>query len=427
MRIDSISLTNFMNFRKLSLEFGKGINLFVGGNGNGKTAILNAVNVAAGAFFGSQENALQRRIDFSEIGIYAGLREDLATIQANFHRKGEIVEWSRTIKTETKNNDSKNVKPISEWGATFFNAFKDPNDRTVCPIISYYSTQRLFRDSSLSEKQKYDPAIGRKNGFLNCLSPLAIKDVLNEWIGNEVTKRATFQIKEIEYSENTLPIVEEATTQTLRYLNEMEEGTQLKIYQDPHFDNQLYINYGGNNNLPLSYYSDGFRNVLYLIMDIAWRASQLNPWLNFEGLKENLSGVITIDEIDLHLHPKWQSKVIELLSSLFPNVQFFITTHSPIIVSNFEKGNLYLIDSGEINLVHDHYFGKEVNYILHNILGATERHKPTQIKLDKLFSLIDNAKYQEASALINDLKSILGNNDADLFRAQSLLNWEMNK
>jgi predicted ATP-binding protein involved in virulence len=71
-------------------------------------------------------------------------------------------------------------------------------------------------------------------------------------------------------------------------------------------------------------------------MDLIWRASQLNPWLTLEQLSEQQTGCVTIDEIDLHLHPKWQAKTIGILQELLPNVQFFITTHSPMVVANFK-------------------------------------------------------------------------------------------
>jgi predicted ATP-binding protein involved in virulence len=85
-----------------------------------------------------------------------------------------------------------------------------------------------------------------------------------------------------------------------------------------------------------------------LIIDIVWRASQLNPWLTLEQITDSVVGVVTIDEIDLHLHPKWQAKAIDIIQTLFPKVQFFITTHSPTVVANFQNGTLYVIEDNQI-------------------------------------------------------------------------------
>jgi len=147
-----------------------------------------------------------------------------------------------------------------------------------------------------------------------------------------------------------------------------------------------------------------------------------------QGISENVNGVVIIDEVDLHLHPKWQAKAIPLLQKLFPNVQFFITTHSPIVVANFSKGTLYTIDNNNINTVSEKHFGKEVNYILRNILHASDRHKDTQEKLDHLFRSIDNDEPEDTiSPLLNALTDVLGNNDPDIQKALSLIEWNKYK
>ncbi len=158
MQIDKLIVTNFKNFEHAEVDFSEGVNLFVGGNGSGKTSILEAINVALGGFFGSQEQKMQRLIDYDE----------------NYFRLFEIKE-----------------------------------DRTISPLLAFYSTQRLFKDASLSGKQKYDVANGRRNGYLQCLKENAIKGVLNEWLGNAVTRRATLQIKEIDKVDLILENVED--------------------------------------------------------------------------------------------------------------------------------------------------------------------------------------------------------------------------
>lgn len=423
MRIDNIKITNFKNFSEANLHFEKGVNLLVGSNGSGKTSILEAINVAIGAFFGSQEQKLHRVIEFDEIKITRGIRARTSTIAANTELIGK--EWSRTIKKSTKANDKKLIKSASDYGYSFFNKFEDPNDETVAPILAFYSTQRLFKDAYLSGKQKYDVANGRRNGYLQCLKENAIKSVINEWLGNAVTKRATLQIKKIENIDFVLDNVEQAIKKTLITLLHLPANFNLEIYQDPYFDNELFVSYDKEHNLPISYYSDGFRNILYLIIDIVWRISQLNPWLSsLEEISEKAFGVITIDEIDLHLHPKWQAQVISLIQLLFPNIQFFITTHSPTVVANFQNGSLYIIDNSEVNKCGDKYFGKQINNILRNILGASDRHIPTQHQVDLLFRYIDENNREQYTPLLQSLIDLLGMEDAEISRAIALISWQ---
>jgi predicted ATP-binding protein involved in virulence len=422
MRIDRLKITNFKNFENADVSFSEGVNLFVGGNGSGKTSILDAVNVALGAFFGTSETKMQRMIEYDEIRIDNGKREQSATVWAQSSLIPEP--WSRTIKRDTKNNDTKEAKPASEYGDNYLQLIENADDTSIAPIIAFYSTQRLFKDASLSGKQKYDPANGRRNGYLQCLKENAIKGVLNEWLGNAVTRRATLQIKEIKQQDLVLENVENAIRKTLILFLDLPEDFSLKIYQDPDFDNQLFVNYDDEHNLPLSYYSDGFRNLVYLVIDMVWRASQLNPSYTLNEISNRIFGVVTIDEIDLHLHPLWQAKAIDIIQLLFPNVQFFITTHSPTVVANFKKGSLYIISGNKIQIHATDFFGKQINNILRNVLGAADRHIPTQEKLDRLFVFIDQNKPDDYKPLLEELTQLLGYDDADINKAIALIEWQ---
>ena len=422
MRIDEINLNNFKNFSEVKVSFTPGVNLFVGCNGSGKTSILEAINVAVGGFFGSLEQKMQRTIEFDEIKITKGKREPFATVLA----KSELIEeeWSRTIKSFTKANDSKGIKPASDYGQNFFTLLGNPNDKTIAPVIAFYSTQRLFKDASLTGKQKYDASSGRRNGYLQCLNETAIKGVLNEWLGNAVTRRATLQIKEIENIDLVLENVEKAIRKTLILFLDLPADFSLKIYQDPDFNNELFVNYDEEHNLPISYYSDGFRNLVYLIFDLVWRASQLNPWLTLEQITDSVFGVVTIDEIGLHLHPKWQAKAIEIIQVLFPKVQFFITTHVPTVVANFQSGTMYVISHNQIERLESDFIEKQINNVLSNVLGASDRYVPTQKKLNKLFMLIQENKPAEYTPLLIELQDILGLHDADINKALALIQWQ---
>lgn len=421
MRIDQLSATNFKNFSNLNVNFKPGVNLFVGTNGSGKTSILEAINVALGGFFVSQGSRMSRPIQLSEVRIVNRVRQPEVIINAT---SSEIDQggWTRTFRTRTKTTDLKGAAPISSIGSVFFDKyFLDSEDRHIAPLIAYYSTQRLFKDSYVSERQKYDAALGRQNGYLLCLRESAIKQVLVDWLSNAVIRRASKYANNIEEIDLILQNVEMAIRDALVFGMDIPEDSKLRIYPDPDFDNEIFIRYDEAHDLPLSYYSDGFRNLIYLIFDIIWRASQLNPWLSLNEISEQVKGVVTIDEIDLHLHPKWQAKAINLLQKLFPQVQFFITTHSPTVVANFENGTLYVISNNEVHRHENDYFGKQVNNILRNILGATDRHVPTQRKLDELFRLIDDNKKEQYEALLASLVNQLGQEDADIQKAFALI------
>ncbi len=427
MRIDKIEIENFKNFEKLEVNFEKGVNLFVGSNGSGKTSILEAINIALGGFFSLQESKMQRMIELSEARIIIVNGEPIRTPKTAITAHSELIEkpWTRNFNSKTKNNDTKYVKPAAEYGERILKGFYEANHE-IAPLIAYYSTQRLFKDASQSAKQKYDPLLGRRNGYLQCLKDNAIKGTLIEWLGNSVTTRATKQIKGVELVDFVLENVDKAITKTLVYFLEDLKEEDIKIYQEADFGFEVFLQLKPKIALPISYYSDGFRNLIYLIIDPVWRASQLNPWLTLEELTAQQTGCATIDEIDLHLHPKWQAKIIGILQELLPNVQFFITTHSPTVIANFQNGSLYTINEGDVIKHNSDYFGKEINAVLRNILGANDRHMPTQKKIDRLLNLIDDLPTSiEIEPLIADLTAQVGEDDPDIQKAISL--WELSK
>jgi len=109
----------------------------------------------------------------------------------------------------------------------------------------------------------------------------------------------------------------------------------------------LLVDIDGQPRLPFGMLSDGQRNMLALVGDLAIKAAQLNPHLGVNALLQT-PGVVLIDELDLHLHPRWQQHIVEDLRRLFPEVQFIATTHSPFIIQTLRAGELISLDTQPI-------------------------------------------------------------------------------
>lgn len=110
----------------------------------------------------------------------------------------------------------------------------------------------------------------------------------------------------------------------------------------------------GNNELCLfNNLSDGYRNMAAMAADIAHRAAGLNPHLGEKAATES-SGVVLIDEIDLHLHPHWQRRVVSDLQRAFPRIQFIATTHSPFIIQSLSPGQVIDLENEEYSDEHSY-------------------------------------------------------------------------
>ncbi|OQX24339.1 MAG: hypothetical protein BWK80_21335 [Desulfobacteraceae bacterium IS3] len=169
--------------------------------------------------------------------------------------------------------------------------------------------------------------------------------------------------------------------------------------------------------------SDGEKNLIALVGDIARRLAIANPKKNkpLEG-----EGVILIDEIDLHLHPKWQRLVVPNLLKIFPNCQFFISTHSPQVVSHVKPESVFLLEQGEDGLNYtraDETYGMSLDRIVELVMDDESRPDQVREDLDKLFELIERSKIDEAKKLIASLKKDM-KTDPDLMRAEMLIRRE---
>ena len=139
-----------------------------------------------------------------------------------------------------------------------------------------------------------------------------------------------------------------------------------------------------------------------------------------------------IDELDMHLHPKWQWKIIDALKATFPNVQFITTTHSPIIISSCKNDNIILLDNVSSNNLEIEYQktkkGRQINDVLEQIMGTTNRDPETEEKLSRISILakkklnhsMSSSDFEEYNALIREVKSLLPENDIAIEEAALL-------
>jgi predicted ATP-binding protein involved in virulence len=169
--------------------------------------------------------------------------------------------------------------------------------------------------------------------------------------------------------------------------------------------------------------SDGEKNLIALVGDIARRLAIGNPNTN-NPLKGD--GVILIDEIDLHLHPNWQRLVVPKLLEVFPNCQFFISTHSPQVLSHVKPESVFLLEQTDEGLSYkkvDETYGMSLDRVVELIMNDEARPESVRDDLDKLFELIERKKIEEAKTLVELLKKYM-HSDPDIMRAEMLIRQE---
>jgi predicted ATP-binding protein involved in virulence len=177
----------------------------------------------------------------------------------------------------------------------------------------------------------------------------------------------------------------------------------------------------GDRELLVNQLSDGEKCLLAMVGDIARRLSIANP-----GLDDPLQGegVILIDELELHLHPKWQRGIIPKLTETFPNCQFIVATHSPQIVSDVQPESIFILKSTDCGVIvehPDHSFGRDSNQILEDLMGVSDRPEAIKTQLQDLFELIENGELDQAKQVKNNLEHLMGLDEPEFAKADVLI------
>ncbi|WP_165366168.1 AAA family ATPase [Brumimicrobium glaciale] len=176
----------------------------------------------------------------------------------------------------------------------------------------------------------------------------------------------------------------------------------------------------GDLEYNLNHLSDGEKNLITLVGDIARRLAIANPYSNnpLSG-----DGIVLIDEVDMHLHPRWQRLMIPQLLKVFPNCQFIITTHSPQIISHIKPESLFLFEQKNNSLSFkkiNETYGMSIDRVVENIMDDEARPVEVQKKIDHIFELIEFNNLLKAKEMILELKIEMPH-DPELLRAEMLI------
>ncbi len=153
--------------------------------------------------------------------------------------------------------------------------------------------------------------------------------------------------------------------------------------------------------------SDGLRSTIGLVADMAYRCYQLNKHLGTEAAAK-AEGIVLIDEVDMHLHPSWQQKILHQLQTAFPNIQFIITTHSPQVLSTVPSECIRILENGEVFAAPPGSEGAEPGRLLKQVLGLSDvrpLNNPATQELQEYLALVDRDQWASPRAL--ELRKIL--------------------
>lgn len=401
MKIKDIHIRNFRGIENLCIaDADPQMNLIIGINGAGKTSVLDALAMLLSWFIarmrssnakGISPKELDIRIDskepcFLSIDTENGVSWGIGKNKAYTVRKKQT--GYKTDLSEMSNFADEIVENVEHGGSV--------------PVLMYYPVERAIATVPVNLHKAetniwdvYKDALSGNSNFRSFFEWYRRQeDIENEMIRDDAS-----------YRDHSLNAVRKAISAFFPDFSEM------RVRRRPY---QAMIIKKGEQVIEFSQLSQGEKCYLSLVCDIARRLAIANPGMDdpLEG-----EGVILIDEVDLHLHPKWQMEIVGKLTTIFKNCQFFISTHSPLVLSDIRKYQVIAVDNGKkIDVAFDPY-GKPVSSIMNNFFDMPYLRNVTVAKdMEKAFAAIRMGDTVLFNELFGKLMQIIGPADSDMVR-----------
>lgn len=450
MYIKQLNLSNYRGFKELSLNIPQDLCVFIGVNGSGKSTILDSIAVLLKMWIYALKQTIKpfSEIELLPIGLISendislnqntmnlaiGVRFDESVL-----KKEREIAWAVAI--ENNKLERKETIQSSDLPKHIKSLQQKLFSREIygIPILLYYKANRVadlqssesenvlnksqVREQQLSlfdipQLQAYD------NAFIQGI--YSYQDFENWFRVQEDYENERKLRENPDYKNPSLEIVRTALETFFSHFTNTNYS-RLRIVRTLNFEEVRFTRRSmqasltiskDDQDLQIEQLSDGERMCIIMVADIARRLAIANPTSDIEALQG--SGIILIDEVESHLHPQWQREIVPSLRKTFPKCQFIVTTHSPQVLSNIPNENIFILEDFQVLAETPPNYGRDSNSILFDLMNVTKRPEFFQRKVNQCFELIDENKLAEAKALLRELEDHFGEQDADIIRAKS--------
>ena len=412
-------LHNFRRYESAQFQFHPQFTVLIGNNGAGKTTVLDALAMMLNTYFqgaglptggGTIKPEDARFILTHKEGQVFRERQDEVYLEALAHLHGVDVKWRRDI-----GDRGGKAKELVRLGARGRSQIKEGLDPDL-PLLLYYGAGRLWK---LHDDVETERPSSQLDAYRYCLDPKSDQKSFEKWF------------KKLAYSELQKRTPIPATAAVKGAVLACIPGAQ-DFFHDTDQD-QLTIRLEKEGLVPFNSLSDGYRNMVGMVADIAHRASRLNPHHGADAALRT-EGIVLVDEMDLHLHPKWQRRVVRDLKRAFPKIQFVGSTHSPFILQSLEPGEVIDLDQPRktlnLDLVPDgiatpgpkqDFSNRSIEDIVERVMGVplpqrSERYQRMYDTAKEYYKVLEQAKEadegtrQELKARLDELSAPFSDN-----------------
>lgn len=423
MALRSIDLRGFRCFNDYGLRFRRCVNLLIGDNASGKTSVIKGVTLALNAFFKgfSDEYTSCAGIaaeDFNHTvaNESKSLTRPASIVYALDNFNGDLEILRKSTKTGTTYPDSKEFNMMNR--DLYYRVAEEDGDHRVTPLplFAFFATDDIhMRMTVINGKAFKNYYLTPSFGYYFCLKGGFLA---KHWINRMIV------LREGDKGEEELTIVRNAI---IKALGEDGCGIIRDVEIRPK-QGYVYFIFTDGREVRFEELSDGYLRLVNMVMDLAFRCSILNrPLYKLEACYRT-EGVVCIDEIDDHLHPSLQAKVIKALQRTFPMLQFIISTHAPMVMTSVEDTQdnaVYRLDYKNGSYFNEQIstYGLDASTIIRTYLHQANKDIDVQKQLDELFGLLDDEKINEAKAKLAELENRFTDRLPEITRARTLLSF----
>ena len=414
MIVTRLKLANVRAIKAAEFNFRPGFNLVVGVNGVGKTTLLDAMAVCLSAV-ARHANRLPRYgryFDANDVRVGADALQAQCALECAGQQHEYLLHRSRdrnifqAMEEWTREKETPRSEPVIEefqGGIPTDGAGGKPGGRVLSVL---FSTGRSVTVNGRSGRGA--GASGIAGAFAGAVSIRPLR--LGEFADWMRAQRALAR--------------ERPAARTMLDAFNLAVARFLPGYEDLRptrrgGDRTLLIS-RGRTKLSVQSLSDGERGVLAMVLDLTRRLAQANPELDDPAA--DAEAVVLIDEIELHLHPAWQRRIVGNLSETFPKCQFIATSHSPQVIGEVKQDRIHIM-SGEEIYSPSHSFGVDSSRVLEEIMDTVPRNEAVEKLLARASRMIGDEQYDDARALLADLADRLGESAPEVVRMQTLLDF----
>lgn len=415
MQLKELSVSGYKIFDGQRFVMNGKSTVIFGINGTGKSTVLSAINYLNRVWI-NRLNPVQGKAfsNFSDEMITVGKKELM--LHAIICVGGKDFRLTRFYQ-KAKTNKRKNVlsyhsAEYANFTECFRKAFLQDENKNM-PIFVNYGTNRSVLDipDRIRKTHEFDKLSALERVIENELDFRTFFEWYRDQEANEVIEAR--ELEKIDYNDPILKCVRHAIEEMIGNVS------NLRIRRNPV---RMVVDKSGQE-IRVDLLSDGEKCTLAMFGDLARRLALANPSLEnpLEG-----KGIVLIDEIELHMHPVWQRKVLRVLREVFPNIQFIITTHSPQILGETDdQYNIFVLSEtenarcevGQIKRMD----GYDSNMILEKYMGTDSKNAAVKELILEINRFISQKKYSDAEVLLGKLAEISGVMDEEYIMASGFL------